>query len=308
MFINPYQHLETDAFPMRTNFHMHAGTGRNTCGHHPIPRVLRAYQEAHYDILCISNHNILTNPKLYRWRTKMLLVPGFEFTRKTHIVCIGTKRKYSKEGDQQKAIDESVANGGFSIIAHPNWLRDWFVPEADFDLFKNYIGIEIINGSMEYAQSAKKERENRSYAGDVYDVLLSKGKLLWAFGNDDFHRWNSFANAWNMIYCEKTFASMCDAVKKGAFYASSGVQLRYLKLEGDTVKIACRAAEYFIEPMRYRFIGYKGEILKEEYAVEGTYALRGDEKYVRVEVTDTVGNMLYTNPIYDDEFFQKRSE
>ena len=304
MFVNPYQNIAPDTRPMRANFHTHAGTGRNTCGHHRIPTVLRAYQEANYDILCISNHNLLTNPKLYQWRTKMLLVPGFEFTQKTHIVCIGTKKRYSREGDQQKAIDEANANGGFSIIAHPNWLRDWFVPEEDFDIYKNYAGIEIINGSIEYAQSASKERENRSYAGDVYDVLLSKGKLLWAFGNDDFHRWKSFANAWNMIYCEKTFPSMCEAVKKGAFYASSGVQLRYLTLDENTIRIACRAAEYFTEPMRYRFIGYKGEVLKEEYAVEGTYTLRGDEKYVRVEVTDTIGNMLYTNPVYDDEFFK----
>ncbi len=304
MFVNPYQNVRPDARPMRANFHTHAGTGRNTCGHHSIPAVLAAYKDAGYDILCISNHNRLTKPKFHQWQTNMLLVPGFEFTRKTHIVCVGTKKKYDKEGDQQKAIDEAAANGGFSIIAHPNWLRDWFVPEEDFDVYKNYIGIEIINGSIEYGLSAKKERENRSYAGDVYDVLLSKGKLVWAFGNDDFHRWKNLGNAWNMIYCEKTFPSMCDAVKKGAFYASSGVQLRYLTLDKNTIRIACRAAEYFIEPMRYRFIGYKGEILKEEVAVEGSYALRGDEKYVRVEVTDTVGNMLYTNPVYDDEFFK----
>ncbi len=315
MFINPYQNFTEADIPLRANFHTHAGTGRRTCGFHRLKDVLQNYQRTGYQILCISNHNcnikkigkmIFPDPLKFRHYAKDLMqVPGFEYSFTPHVVVVGTKEFLNKDGLHQEAIDLAVNAGGFAVLAHPHWLRDDYLTKENMEKFRGYAGIEVLNGSMEYARCVFQERENKCYAGDVLDYLLSKGLLKWAFANDDFHRWNHLANAWNMIYCKKTPEDLYRAVRQGEFYASTGVSLSYLRLENGVISMACRNGEYVKEPMRYRFIGFEGKLLQETEGTEASYTLRGDEKYVRVEVVSPSGTMLITNPVYDDAFFRK---
>lgn len=304
MFINPYQDYEETDRPLRANFHTHAGTGKNTCGHYPIREVLRNYNRLGYDVICLSNHDRYTNPKFHGFNTpKIMLISGYEYSKTPHVVCVGTNKVIRGEGRQQDAINSTVADGGFAILAHPNWQRDWYLSKENIASYHDYTGIEILNGSMDYGRMVFKEREHRADAPDVYDYILSSGKLIWAFGNDDMHRWWSFARCWNMVYSEKNIPDFIKAIKAGKFYASSGASLRYLKLDNGVIRAAARTGEAYPCEMNFKFYGLGGKLLKEENAMEATYTIKGDEKYIRLEVTSPIGNKIYTNPVYDTDFF-----
>jgi len=51
---------------------------------------------------------------------------------------------------------------------------------------KGYTGIEIFD-SVIYRLNGS------GLATDAWDFLLSQGKLVWKFGDDDFHRWYDLA-------------------------------------------------------------------------------------------------------------------
>lgn len=307
MFINPYQEFDENARPLRANFHTHAGTGKNTCGHYPIREVLRNYNRIGYDVICLSNHDMFTNPKFHGWNTpNIMLLPGYEYSKNPHVVCVCTNHVVRGADRQQDAITSTLNDGGFAILAHPHWHHDYYTSKELLLGLKGYAGIEIFNGSMDDGIMVYKEKEHRAEAGDAFDFILSNGLLKWAFANDDFHRWWSFARAWNMVYSDKNPEAFKKAIKEGKFYASTGVSLRYLKLKDGVISVSARTGEAYIDPnMEYKFIGFNGEILAKITGTHAEYKMRGDEKYVRLEITSAPGHKLFTNPIYDSDFFNK---
>lgn len=300
MFVNPYKNIGTTV--QRANFHLHAGTGPNTCGAYEIDEVIEAYKTyGLYGALCISNHNLYTEPAPYKHHG-LALLPGYEYTRDIHMLCIGTEKV--ELSSDQAAIDSALADGGFAIINHPNWQHEWFVPKETFDKLHGFIGIEIYNGCADTGEAFYDERYNgRCNASNVYDYLLSKGRLVWCFGNDDFHRWCHFLITWNVIYAERDNESIMQAIRDGRFYVSTGLILDYLKLENDRISISVKNQHGFRDVYRYVFIGKNGHVLKEVQSDTACYDLHGDESYVRVEVTASNGHMLYTQPIYDEDQF-----
>lgn len=300
MYQNPYASCDFKQHFLRTSFHTHAGTGPNTCGSLPIEEVLGEYQRLDYDAICLSNHNLYTNPAPYQNRFGLCLPRGYEYTVDlTHMVCVGTEKVVLDS--QQHAIDSAVVDGGFAILCHPHWKRDWGLPKETIDGLRGFVGMEIYNGSIDCGKILDEAHCNgRCHAPDVYDYLLSGGRLCWCFGNDDFHRWWYLAIAWNMIFADKTETSIIDAVKKGRFYVSTGLLLEYLTLQDNVISLSVRNNEGYRDTYRYRFIGQGGEVLQETVSQAASYHMRGDELYVRVEVSSPSGKMLYTQPVYDD--------
>ncbi len=291
MYINPYQNLRNGKF-MKANFHTHAGTGAGTCGSNSIESVLPLYRQTNYEYLCISNHNLFTDTTSYS-DDVLCMVPGVEYTKDQHMLNIGCDRSLH-EHDFQEAIDITNKTGGFTIMAHPNWIHKELWKWDDLDKLKGYVGLEVINMLI--------YRLNGSgLATDTWDHLLTNGRLVYGFGNDDFHIFTDAARSFNLIYCEnKSFDDMKAAVESGAFCASTGVYPEYLKLEGDTIKVkAYFPIDTYIDTFTYRFVTENGKILSEQKAIEGSYRLNG-EPYVRVEVIGENGAMLFFQPVYKE--------
>ena len=297
MFINPYDSIKNgNGEWLRSNFHTHAGTGLNTCGANGIAEVIAAYKDAKYDVLTISNHRLYSDVQEYQKKYDIILINGYEYSDHPHMLCIGNTS--ATEGTHQRAVDECRKEGGFVILCHPNWQRKEYWPWVDLAAMKGYTGIEIYNSVI--------FRLNVSgLATDTWDFLLSKGKLVWGFGNDDFHRWHDLAKSWNMIYAEKEESSIRKSIDIGSLYVSTGLILNEFIFDDNTIRISAGSNDTYVKENKYVFVGKDGEVLKEQVGEYGEYKMDGSELYVRAQVVSEHGAMLWTQPIYDDSKFTR---
>jgi len=296
MFVNPYEKVIKEKGQwLRSNFHTHTGTGPNTCGANAIDDVIAAYKEANYDVLTISNHDLFSDVQEYQKKHDIVLINGFEFSTHPHMLCIGNT-SVIKDCSHQEVIDECRKQGGFVILCHPNWKRKEYLPWNEAEAMTGYTGVEIYN-------SVIFRLDGSGLATDTWDFLLSRGKLVWGFANDDFHKWHDLAKSWTMIYAEKNKESVRRSIDSGSTYVSTGLILREFTFENGTIKVLASAKDTYVKDYRYIFIGENGKILKDQTGEYGEYKMEGSELYVRVQVISEHGAMLWTQPIYDSDRF-----
>lgn len=297
MYINPYNNIkEGTAAWLQANFHTHAGTGTGTCGEHEINEVIKYYKMAGYDVLSISNHDLYSDLSEYQKEFDITLINGFEYSIDKHMLCIGGNCLILDT--HQKTIDECNKQGGFVVLCHPKWAAGEYWPLKDIDAITGYIGVEIINTVI-------FKLSGTGLATEAWDYLLSQGKLVWGFGNDDFHRWYDMARAWNLIYAHKSRQKILEAVFNGEFYVSTGLKLSNFQFDQKVLKIKACSLNNYRDTFKYLFIGKDGEILKEQCGEHAEYIFNGSELYVRVQVISDYGAMLWTQPIYDENRFNK---
>lgn len=291
MLANPYASLAAGKGQwLKANFHTHAGTGQGTCGVNGIDDVAAAYKDAGYDILTISNHDLFSDTAEYQQKHDIVLINGFEYSAYPHMLCIGVEGLI--EGNHQDAVNKCVEQGGIAVLCHPNWQRKEYWAWSDMLSLQRYTGIEIYNGVI--------YRLNGSgLATDAWDFLLSNGKMVWGFGNDDFHRWHDLSRAWNVIYAaSKNHEDIKAAIKSGSFYVSTGLILREFTIDNGTIKIHASAKNTYVKDNKYIFYGKDGKKLEEQTGEHGFYHVGGDEMYVRVQVVSEHGAMLWTQPVF----------
>ncbi len=307
-FYNPYGILaQRDGGKwLKCNFHVHAE--RNGLAFRDI---LRCYKEAEYDIIMHSAQNSYYDTEAEGDEAGVKTFNGQEYVQYDGILLIGTKKFLS--GTPQEVIDQCRSEGGFAVINHPNQkpadikgIPPVLTKEMSRTL-KNAVGLEIYNGCI----------SRRNFFGfglgfglgtDFWDERLSDAELLWGFGNDDFHEMFEMNVGWTEIYASSDeFGDVKAAVKRGSLYASNGLYLHEYRFDGETIEIVADFKYDRIERIRYRFIGKNGEILSEDFGARGTYQIKGDEAYVRVEATAPDGSMLWAQPILNKAFFEGAS-
>lgn len=297
MYVNPYQSL-SDVRPLRVNFHTHAGTGVGTCGRNPIDQVAALYRELGYDALCLSNHDLYTDASAYS-DGKMRMLDGVEYSPRTHMLTVGIRRSLH-EMEHQSGIDETRKDGGFVILCHPNWQHKEYWPWADMDRLTGYWGLEVIN-QLIYRLSGS------GLATDAWDHLLSSGRLVYGFGNDDFHLYSDAGRSWNWIYAPSSaFSDIRNAVEAGRFTASTGLTLDSLILDGEnTLTVRARHMNpSYVDTFTYRFITEGGRTAAVVTGRDARFTLT-EESYVRVEALGENGAMLFTQPVYDPARLQR---
>lgn len=294
MYHNPYQDLDNGRW-MKSNFHTHAGTGYRTCGTNRAEETSELYRAAGYQFLTISNHNLFTDTSPLS-DEKLLMIKGVEYTQEAHMLNIGCNASYH-EDDYQTAIDKTAADGGFSVMCHPNWIRKEFWTWKQLLELKGYCGIEVYNGVI-YRLTGS------GLAADTWDHLLSNGRMVFGFGSDDTHAYFDIGRAYNLIYCrEQTWEAMNAAIQSGQFCASTGLKPVYCKLEGDVLKVKAEfVTSTYVDTFTYRFITENGKLLSTQVGSAAEYRLSG-EKYVRVEVMGENGALLFFQPIYRTDAF-----
>ena len=290
MYINPYENLG-EAVWQKANFHTHSGTGPNTCGMHSPEEVVGLYREYRYGLLCISNHNSYRSFDNYS-DAQLTIIDGVEYTSNIHMLTVGVKENLISL-PVQEAISRTKELGGFTIFCHPNWPdKATFSPEMMLEL-KDYIGLEVLNAVCFRLSGSGR-------ATDVWDALLTAGKLATGFANDDFHAMGDGGQYFNLIACDRNYDSMKQAIADNAICASSGVYPVYHRLEGDTLRVkAALPIKSYLDNYEYTFIGPKGTVLSKQIGAEASYQLCGEE-YVRVEVRAEGGQIILFQPIYKE--------
>jgi hypothetical protein len=217
----------------------------------------------------------------------------------------------------QRNLDAIRAAHAFPIINHPNFV--WALTAADITGLRGVKAFEVWNGHM--------QTHNLGGAGHpgteaLWDQVLSNGTLIYGVGADDAHQFKSIGapnaisspgRAWIMVRApELTADAIVAAMERGDFYASTGVELADYEVTPTTVTVAIKP--FSRSKYDVRFIGKGGRILKEVpvdpdisgsggtgplqiVAAPAVYEIRGDEGYVRARITESNGNMAWTQPV-----------
>ena len=90
--------------------------------------------------------------------------------------------------------------------------------------------------------------------------------------------------------------AILEAIDRGDFYASSGVELSDYTVDNRPITIAIKPVRDF--KYRTQFIGAGGKILSESITNPAVYKFRGNEKYVRARVIESNGAMAWTQPVF----------
>lgn len=289
---NPYAHLGGGAW-LRTNLHTHTDASD---GNRPLQSVIDDYAARGYDALMISDHDIFSGPDRFDTADPrgMTLLAGNEVTAGgVHLLHVGADRRVEPDADRQGVIDQINAGPGFAIVNHPNWQRHFnHCPLEAMSAWTGYAGIEVFNGSI-------FRDPGSAYATDKWDMLLGTGRRVWGFANDDMHAPVDMALGWNMVYApDRTAESIVEAMRRGRFYASTGVTITSIAVEGTTVRVETEDADRIVAGTRFgtRLATADGRALS--FDVTEHEALK---QYVRFTCWGTGESMAWTQPLFIGE-------
>lgn len=266
---------------LRGNLHAHTTVSD---GQYPPDVLCERYHAAGYDFLALTDHD-KAPPVAFRSGDigGMLLIPGVEASKGRHQLSLF--QSGLPTGTDQEIIDDSTAAGGLSVLCHPNWRYPEYWPVADIAALRGVTGLEVYNATIE-------RHPGSPFATDLWDRLLVQGHRLWGFADDDFHVDQDFGKGWNVVnVAERSAGAVREAIRRGNFYASSGVEIEQISVEADTVTIQTSNGT------RAVLLGPGGEPLAEETGTKATFALPPDRAYVRVEWWSADGRRAWLQPL-----------
>ena len=90
--------------------------------------------------------------------------------------------------------------------------------------------------------------------------------------------------------------AILDALTRGDFYASTGVELESYSADAKAVSVKVKEKRW--SKYRIQFIGKGGKILQETTAGSAIYNIKGTEGYVRAKILESNGDTAWTQPIF----------
>ncbi|MBI4556969.1 MAG: CehA/McbA family metallohydrolase [Candidatus Hydrogenedentes bacterium] len=281
---NPYRN-DVSSW-LKGNLHAHT---TNSDGRRSPQEVVDEYAKSGYAFLMISDHDFLTDPSGVDARG-MVLIPGSEITAEgPHVLHVNAESTVAPNADRQIVIDEINADGAFAVVAHPNWEKNFaHCPQEKLEAWQGYIGIEVYNGVI-------RRLDGSPLATDRWDRLLGLGRRVWGFAHDDSHRSGDDGIAWIMVQAEnRSLAGILEALRNGAFYASTGVTIETIRVSGKTIEVQTRDADRLIA---YSDFGHR-ELTVDGPRLAFTVSENSTIKYVRVECWGRGECMAWTQPFY----------
>lgn len=315
----------------RGNTHAHTA---ESDGDSPPDSVARWYRDARYDFLFITDHERITDPAPLNARLapdgSFLLIPGEEVTQilvspsdstrrlQAHVNALGLGTVVLPLGENRVARGVAMADayarniaaireaGGIPQVNHPNFR--WSVQLADLVALPDSVLLEIWNAHTGVNNLGGTDSTGHvaPSAEALWDSLLTRGKVVFGVADDDSHSFRHAdddswlltrpGRAWIMVRADTlTAPAILDGIRRGDFYASTGVTLAALTLARDSVHVAIAPvadSRYTIE-----FIGAGGRVLATRHGLRATYRPLGGEGYVRVRVSDSNGRRAWTQPL-----------
>ena len=277
------------------NLHTHT---TNSDGALPPSEMIEKYRESGCDFLSLTDHEVLT---IAEGDGDLLLIPGEEIGCESadgcfwHILGIDIKAQITDRPGlgPQGIIDAVNRQHGLAIIAHPYWSC---IGAQELLALEGYLGIEVFNTSCHYSVA-------KGYSTVIWDLLLCRGKNLFGFATDDAHyhsdalRPVDICGACIMVKAEAlTRESILGSIRKGWFYASSGPEIRNVRVLDERIVVETSRVKKINVigngPKGKSYTAPPGETL------EGIEHLRRDEAYIRIECCDDNDKWAWTNCVY----------
>lgn len=284
-------------------------------GDSPPEYVARWYRDHGYDFLVLSDHNVLYDPAnlAHLVDSTFLLIPGEEVTsgfrgRPVHLnglnlhELVEPRREPTLVGTIQANVDGIREKEGVPHINHPNF--GWAFGAGELAQVENDRLLEIFNG-----HPAVHNQGGGGYPGmeEIWDVLLTGGKRVYGIAVDDAHHFQgefsrTRSNPGRGFVVVRAPAleagAIMSALEEGRFYASTGVELEEVRVEGTRLSIRIVPRGSF----RYTttFIGDGGRTLKTVHGTEAFFDLEAPVRYVRALVRDSGGAVAWVQPVFTE--------
>jgi len=293
------------------NTHTHT---LNSDGDSTPDEVVRWYREHGYQFLVLTDHNFLTSvaalQALHGADEQFLVIQGEEVTdrfgeKPLHINGLEVKERVEPQGGAsvpdilQRNVDAIRKAGGVPHINHPNFR--WAVTAEELQRVRNNKLFEIYNGHPQV--------NNLGGGGvpgmeEAWDAILSAGTQLYGIAVDDAHTFKDPGNpnvagpgrGWVAVRAPRLDSrAILEAMERGDFYASTGVELADYEAGAAAIRIAVKPTTF--SKYRIQFVGKGGRVLSERTEPSASYAIKGDEGYVRVRVIESNGRMAWAQPV-----------
>ena len=293
------------------NTHTHT---LNSDGDSTPDEVARWYREHRYHFLVLTDHNFLTSVgglnALHGADDRFLIVRGEEVTdrfdgKSLHINGLNIAQLVPPQGGAsvvdvlQRNVDAIRREGGVPHINHPNFV--WSITADQMRQVEHYRLFEVYNGHPQV--------NNIGGGGvpgleEMWDVILSSGRLVYGIAVDDAHTFKQPGNpsvagpgrGWVMVRAaELAPDAIMAAMERGDFYASTGVELSDVETTPTSMRVVVRATTF--SKYRVQFIGSDGQVLAEHTEPDATYRFTGTEGYVRARVLESNGQIAWVQPV-----------
>lgn len=282
--VSPYVN---DAIAWRRG-NLHAHTTMSD-GKRAPQALIDRYADLGYDFLTISDHDMITETAPFDARG-LTLIPGNEVTvNGPHILHVDARTFVPPDPDRQRVLDEIGNDSAFAIVAHPNWERHFnHCPQASLESWNGYLGVEIYNGLV-------RTHAGNPLATDRWDMLLGQGRRVWGFANDDAHYAGDEGVAWNMVQSEsKEAGDIVAALRNGRFYATTGVTIESIRVNGNAIDMATKDAQQIVVSK-----GFGQRITRVDSArIEFSVPDDRDVSYIRFECYGPGESMAWTQPFF----------
>jgi hypothetical protein len=293
------------------NTHTHT---LNSDGDSTPDDVVRWYREHGYHFLVLTDHNFLTETDalnaLHGASDKFLVVKGEEVTdqfqgKPLHVNGLNVRERVTPQRGTsvvevlQRNVDAIRRVFGVPHINHPNF--GWAITADEMGAVRNNTLFEIYNGHPQV---------NILGGGGVpgleaaWDAILSTGTLLYGIAVDDAHVFKQPGNpnvagpgrGWVMVRAPRLdAAAVLEALERGDFYASTGVELSDYQVAATSMTVTVRQTK--ASKYRIQFIGRHSRLLQESIESPATYQFNGGEGFVRARVLESNGQIAWGQPV-----------
>lgn len=290
------------------NLHTHTDLSD---GDSPPGQVARWYDEAGYDFLAISDHNVRFDPgdlqqELRAEGRELRLLPaeelsawwqGIDRVHALHVNGYGTNRQLGPaDGESvtevlQQLVDRVLDDGGWASVNHPNF---WSSISVDQLLAIDRLTfLEIYNGHPLTFSSGSVALPSVEL---MWDVLLVAGRRILGLAVDDAHYFQAWSpdlsnpgRGWVSVAAESA-TEIYPSLVEGRFYASTGPVLERLTVSpGEEIRLTLR------EPALIEFVA-DGRLVAASDGSDATFPL-GDFSYLRARITNSSGT-AWVQPIF----------
>jgi hypothetical protein len=243
---NPYHAAGDTRVWLKGNLHTHSVLSDGAL---ELQEVVQVYADRGYDFLAITDHDrLISESELSQLDALgLILIPGNEISSDgPHIVHVDAPSWVAPDPDRQRVLDEVAAVGGFAVMAHPNWKERFdYCSMEQLAKWHGYTGIEIFNGVIGRLAGSP-------YATGKWDMLLSSGHTVWGLAHDDYHRPQDEARGWIVVsVAERTKKAVLAALRRGAFYASTGVAIERVDVDREIITVETADAHRIIASVDY---------------------------------------------------------
>jgi predicted metal-dependent phosphoesterase TrpH len=292
-FVSVFSFAQSQYF--KAQLHCHT---TNSDGIATPSEVVEAYKSLGYDILCITDHNYVTDMSSFS-DSSFLCFEGEELTSDVHMNGLFLDSTIDVSMlSHQGMIDAVLAQGGLLTLNH--YLRAGnIISDSEMVALQDYHFLEIYNHGCDDAYPDDQQ---------LWDNMLSRKREVYGIATDDMHNPSAehINGGWVMIRLDSfNLNAIYHALEQGDFYSSTGVEMNVIEFSNNSLFVDCANCDSIV------FYGENHSVLKKVASDTASYLMHNEmyvralmyndtlpgEKYIRAW-TQAFYNPNYTNLLF----------